>query len=591
MAMLIVHHNTFFNLSDHLTKFISQEFKGSRAADNFACGRTKTGAIINCVGKHMKEELVGDLKESPFSMMLDASNDTGLYKMFPVTVRVFDINYSRVMTKFLDMNMLVGRTASTAQFEFDSVNQVLEKYGLDWNSVTGLGLDNTNSNIGKHNSIKQKALLKNPHLHVNGCPCHILHNAASKASSDFAKTAGFDVENHCVDLYYWFDKSSKRKSALLEYYEFCDQEYEEVIRYVSTRWLCLEKCLNRELKKYPGLKSYFLSEGLRDERFLRLETAYTNPMTEIYLLFFQASLVTFTNFNQFLQREDSLIYLLNSQMNQFMNKLASKFVKPEVIQQLKESDQSFAALDTSLQNQRDDIDLFIGMLTKQKLRKLLNEGDISQHEVDRFYDAVREFYDSAFDYCRKWLPLNSSFLKACQIVDFENRLKHPFDVVTELIGLFPNLYSKFEDVKLLDKLEEEFLVYQGLSKSDIPSHVWDNAAVRESKESITYFRMDVVWAYLRKPLPLLSGIMLPILTIPHSNAAEERVFSMIKKNKTEFRANLEMDKSLDSIMVIKMNSPEALTPCHQMKFSKELLQKCKSACMMYNREHSSSSSR
>ena len=83
----------------------------------------------------MKEKLVGNMKESPFSIILDASNDTGLYKIFPVTVCVFDINHRRVMPKLLDMNMLVGRTTSTAQFEFDNVDQVLEKYGLDWNLV------------------------------------------------------------------------------------------------------------------------------------------------------------------------------------------------------------------------------------------------------------------------------------------------------------------------------------------------------------------------------------------------------------------------------------------------------------------------
>ena len=61
------------------------------------------------------------------------------------------------------------------------------------------------------------------------------------------------------------------------------------------------------------------------------------------------------------------------------------------------------------------------------------------------------------------------------------------------------------------------------------------------------------------------------LTILHSNAAEERVFSMIKKNKTEFRANLKLSKSLDFIMLINMNSPEELIPCNKMEFSKESL--------------------
>ena len=160
MAVLLVHHNSIFNLSDHLTRYISNGFKGSSAAESFACGRTKIAAIINCVGSHMKNALVEDMKNNPFSIMLDGSNDSGLYKMFPVTVRIFDTNFGRIMIKFLDMNMLLGPDASIAQFEFNSIDGLFERHGLDWELVTGLDLDNTNSNIGVHNSIKQKSLLK-----------------------------------------------------------------------------------------------------------------------------------------------------------------------------------------------------------------------------------------------------------------------------------------------------------------------------------------------------------------------------------------------------------------------------------------------
>ena len=64
---------------------------------------------------------------------------------------------------------------------------------------------------------------------------------------------------------------------------------------------------------------------------------------------------------------------------------------------------------------------------------------------------------------------------------------------------------------------------------------------------------------------------------------------MINKNKTQFRSTLDLGKSLNSIMLIKMNSWEGLVPFLKMKFSEELLQKCKSACMHYNKEHSSKS--
>ena len=49
MALMIVLHNTFFHFPDHLTPFIQTGFKGSRAAENCSCRRTKTAAIVNCL--------------------------------------------------------------------------------------------------------------------------------------------------------------------------------------------------------------------------------------------------------------------------------------------------------------------------------------------------------------------------------------------------------------------------------------------------------------------------------------------------------------------------------------------------------------
>ena len=82
------------------------------------------------------------------------------------------------MTKFLNMNMLTDHNASTTTFEFNCIDELFTRFELSWKNVTGLGVDNTNSNIGGHNLLKQKSLLMNKHIFVSGCPCHILHNAA-----------------------------------------------------------------------------------------------------------------------------------------------------------------------------------------------------------------------------------------------------------------------------------------------------------------------------------------------------------------------------------------------------------------------------
>ena len=63
MTTFVVHHNRFFNLSDHLTLYINNEFKSSRAAENFSCGRTKTAAVVNYVRVQFQLDLITDLKK------------------------------------------------------------------------------------------------------------------------------------------------------------------------------------------------------------------------------------------------------------------------------------------------------------------------------------------------------------------------------------------------------------------------------------------------------------------------------------------------------------------------------------------------
>ena len=104
-----------------------------------------------------------------------------------------------------------------------------------------------------------------------GCPCHIAHNTASGAADALRNETGFDVEELVVDMFYWFDKSTKRKSSLEKYCCFCDVQYRKIIKHVSTRWLSLETAVERVLKLYNGLRSYFASESCPQARYLRLQ--------------------------------------------------------------------------------------------------------------------------------------------------------------------------------------------------------------------------------------------------------------------------------------------------------------------------------
>ena len=65
-----------------------------------------------------------------------------------------------------------------------------------------------------------------------------------------------------IDTYFYFDKSTKRKNELADYFQFCDVEFRSVVKHISTRWLSLELAVHRTLQNYPALRSYFVSEGI-----------------------------------------------------------------------------------------------------------------------------------------------------------------------------------------------------------------------------------------------------------------------------------------------------------------------------------------
>ena len=126
--------------------------------------------------------------------------------------------------------------------------------------------------------------------------------------------------------------------------------------------------------------SYFKSTSESQARFARLEEKFSNPITEVYLLFYQSVFPLFTRFNKLLQRDDPVIYLLYSQMATFLKRLMTRFVKPEVVVAAGEDMTKINHCESS--SQLEDRKIYIGIVTRSQLSKLLDEGDVSPREVE-----------------------------------------------------------------------------------------------------------------------------------------------------------------------------------------------------------------
>ena len=105
-----------------------------------------------------------------------------------------------------------------------------------------------------------------------------------------------------------------------------------------------------------------------------------------------------------------------------------------------------------------------------------------------------------------------------------------------------------------------------------------------------HHRMDMIWVYLTQMkntdsslhFKLLSQIARLVLVIPHSNVGEERVFSLIRQNKTHNRSSLDANGTLASMIQIKLANSD---PCTKWEPSKGLLKAAKGATKQYNDMH------
>lgn len=138
MAMLLAHHNIPLSTMDHLSPLFRDMFPDSKIAKGFSAARTKTTCILNmALRPHFEQSLVSLMRENPFSLATDGSNDNGLQKMNPVTIRIFDEEHGVVATRFLDMCLTPGTASATADSIFNAVDEALESRQIPWSQCIG----------------------------------------------------------------------------------------------------------------------------------------------------------------------------------------------------------------------------------------------------------------------------------------------------------------------------------------------------------------------------------------------------------------------------------------------------------------------
>ena len=204
VSNVIVQHSLSVSAADHLGQLLKNNFPDIQIASSYTCSKPKTFCIINKAFQPYYQKQTKDyFKNHPFTVGHDCSNDTGVQKMNPIAVRIFDINQSKTVSEYFhSMCLTVGENACKAYKIFEKIDSIFLSDGIPWQNCASLSVHNTEAMVGKHNSVGSRFLEKNPNVFIGGCHRHLAHIAASNANDAFSKCIGLNVEDVCVDCYY-----------------------------------------------------------------------------------------------------------------------------------------------------------------------------------------------------------------------------------------------------------------------------------------------------------------------------------------------------------------------------------------------------
>ena len=115
------------------------------------------------------------------------------------------------------------------------------------------------------------------------CQLHVVHNSFRKGVEGY----GSDVENLCIDMYYFFKLSPPRREDYADVQQKLNLDEFVFLWHVQSRWLSLIPAIERVRKQFPALKKYFRKLPDSDKniaknaRYKQIMTLLTSPETMV----------------------------------------------------------------------------------------------------------------------------------------------------------------------------------------------------------------------------------------------------------------------------------------------------------------------
>ncbi|KAL0884118.1 hypothetical protein ABMA27_016137 [Loxostege sticticalis] len=535
--------HTAISQIDHLTELCKDVFSDSKSAD-LKLHRTKCTQIINQVlAPHFRENLVEDIGNQKYSLILDESTDVSVTKFMGIIVRYFSEAQSTVVSAFLSLEPVDRADANGL---VTSLVNCIRSHNLPLQNLVGIGTDNAAVMTGRYNSVYE--ILKRqhslPNLILIRCVCHSLQLAVSNASRN---TIPQHIEFMIRETYKWSSISSKRKIEYKELYSLinCGNEPLKILKVCDTRWLSIEPAVVRILSQWEELKLHFSLTKDKCHTADLLSEMYRDEGNRLILLYLKSILNDVqTGIKVFEGENTDPVKLLTSLMN-LLRSVCNRILMPSSA--TTENDYLTIQIDNHLSPVPH-----LGYLFETHVAK----ANLPRETVAKIRKSCIDFTAHLAKEIQNRLPRNYMTLQKMSQLSTENTLKQiKDDSITELAVEFGFVEDK------IDKILRQWHSINYV-KWDIPADT-----IKFWAQVLKY--KDAAGANTFKDL---ADLAIAVLSLPHSNAEVERMFSSMNIVKNKLRNRL-ASTTLNSILLVRNQLKIVKQNCHNYVLPDHVLQK------------------
>lgn len=495
--------------------------------------------IKNVLAPHFINLIVKDLGTQHYSLLLVESTDISVVKMLGVSIRYFSQGSKQIIATFLGLVELDDGTANSI---VNAIKALLSHLNINIKKLIGIGTDNATVMTGVNNGVH--ALLKtatgNQHFVLVRCVCNSLQLAMSHASTE---TLPRNIDFLIRETYNWFSHSSNRRIFYKRMFQTINGGTTSltITQMCNTRWISIEPAVSRILDQWLELKLLF-EVARRDEHCYMadmLYSMYNDPANHLYLLYLKPIVQEVQVVNKLFEGNDVDPIKLYKDLIGLVESIGRRIVNPTArVDILEDNIESYL-------NPKP----YMGFVFENKLSEYQLPLDLANQLRQRCINFTLKLVLEL----RARLPINFKVLEKVSMFSVEETLKVVKPCIAQVAVEFG------ANAQVIEKLISQW--------RNIVHLRWESTA-----STVAFWNEVMMYkdAAGNNPFKELTEFVISILSLPHSNAEIERVFSQMNVVKTKLRNRLSVT-TLNAILYIRFGLKKEGKCCHSYTVPEDVL--------------------